>query len=209
MNPGPRCARLSHEDVWNAGNREGAMAWYAKFDGIDGSVKDGTSNTLMLAEMDAFKFLPEKEDEIPVAFEFGDTDHNADGRDFLVWQRNMGSQPDGDGLSLPLLGEAPPQDAELTVPRTGKPSLVVKLDIGGPNGALEPEMDYDALASGAPASGPNAGAHGFFLLKQPVPVDYDAEGDAALDMIAPGEDADKPSLIVKFDIGGGPTGALE
>jgi len=139
------------------------MAWFAKFDGVNGSKKatDGASNTLMLAEMDTLKFMPEKEDEVLVAFEFGDKDHDIDSRDFLVWQRSTGSsQPDD----------------------------------GGP--------DHDALAWSALASpGPNAGAYGFFLTKQPMPVDSTVGEDALGDMIAMGEDVDKPSLIVKFDIG--------
>jgi hypothetical protein len=124
-----------------AGNIEGAMAWSAKLDGVDGSAKDGTSNTLMLAEMDAFKFMPATEDEVLVAFEFGDKDH-----DVLAW--------------------SPPT-----------------------------------------SPGPNAGAYGFFLRNQPVPADYNADWDGLGDMTALGEDANKPSLIVKLDIGG-PSGSV-
>ena len=109
------------------------MAWYAKFDGVDGSTKDGASNTLLLAEMDSFKFLPEKEDEVLVAFEFGD------------------------------------KDLDATVARTNKPSLVVKFDIGG---------------------APSAPEHDQYL--------------GAVD-----DDAGKPSLVVKLDIGGPPLSVLE
>jgi hypothetical protein len=76
------------------------VAWYAKFDGVDGSfdASDGTSNTLMVAEryriegdetpaghrlfvgnltVDSFDFVPVVDDELLVGFEHGarDTDH--------------------------------------------------------------------------------------------------------------------------------------
>jgi hypothetical protein len=184
-----------------AGNMEGVMAWYAKLDGVDGSAKDGTSNTLMLAEMDSWKFMPATEDEVLVAFEFGDKDHDVDGRDFLVWQRNPGHPLGDDDLSL----QGPLGELDATVPRINKPSLTVKFDIGGVPGSLEDDLD---LAWSAPASaGPNAGAYGFFLTKQPLPVDSNADWDALGHLIAMGEDAEKPSLIVKFDIGG-PAGSV-
>lgn len=86
------------------------MAWFAKFDGVDGGPKvtDGTSNTLMVAEryaidetpagtrlfvgnlsIDSVDFVPGKGDEVLVAFEHGDVQHDVDGRDFLLWQRHL------------------------------------------------------------------------------------------------------------------------
>lgn len=67
------------------------------------------------------------------------------------------------------------------------------------------DMVLDVL----PSAGPNAGAYGFFLTKQPTPIDYNADRDAPGDMIAVvDDDAPKPSLIVKLDIGG-PIGLLD
>jgi hypothetical protein len=85
------------------------MPWYAKYDGVDGSVdaRDGTSNTIMFAEryrieggetssgnrlfvgnltMDTFEFVPEIADEVLVGFEHSAQEHSAqdtDHPDFL------------------------------------------------------------------------------------------------------------------------------
>jgi len=70
------------------------MAWFAKYDGVDGSpMADGLSNTFSFGERPIF--VPETGDEVLVGFEFGDVAHDVDGRDFLIWQRevNRPAQP--------------------------------------------------------------------------------------------------------------------
>jgi hypothetical protein len=106
------------------------MAWYAKMealkDGLKG--KETASDTFVFADLDIFDLLPAKEDQVLVSFEFGDKNHDVDGRDFLVWQRGGNYQPDADNLTTPPSVE-------------NKPSLIVKFDIGGPPGSVEPDLD--------------------------------------------------------------------
>ena len=84
------------------------MAWYAKFDGVDGG-SSSTGDNVIIA--DNFSFGVEREmkesgekggtDGSFVGGVFvaaGDVGGDTDGRDFLVWQKNMGSdggEPDG------------------------------------------------------------------------------------------------------------------
>jgi hypothetical protein len=91
------------------------MAWYAKFDGVDGS-SSSTGDKVIIAE--SFSFGVEREMKesgekggtedlliggntelvSPGSTGDGDGDGDVDGRDFLVWQRNVGSdggEPDG------------------------------------------------------------------------------------------------------------------
>lgn len=116
------------------------MAWYAKFDGVDGRAKvtDGTSNMFNLAEMDSFSFVPERKDSVPLTPASVDmvldvlpsAGPNAGARGFFLTK-----QPTP--IDYNIDRDAPGDMIAVVDDAAGKPSLVVKLDIGGPSGLLD------------------------------------------------------------------------
>ena len=96
------------------------MAWYAKFDGVDGSSSSAGDNVIIA---DSFSFGVEREMKESgekagtdgsfqggVYVAAGDVGGDTDGRDFLVWQKNVGSdgdEPDGFDFKSIEDGKAP------------------------------------------------------------------------------------------------------
>src|SRR5262245_54873644 len=109
---------------------EGEMAWYAKFDGVDGS--SSSAGLSIAGSTDAVKadYMQYDMTELLVSHvstgdgafvggfyvAAGDVNGDLDGRDFLVWQKNPAPETDS-GLLLPAVqGELLPAVQGLLLP---------------------------------------------------------------------------------------------